>query len=192
MIGLLLIIGAFNASATSSIAMPVTFSWEASEGVTASLSIECDNKKIGFWHSPSAKIFKCGEKIDTMPIVHHIDLRPQDLEIKTTVLFTLNIQKDYRNIPEQKSLTIDFYPHGFEEEKIGAMFTRDLFYGMQNDPEIRELQGFLKSLKIYNGPITGNFYGLTLKGVKSFQRKYKINPTGFVGPLTRRKLNELV
>ncbi len=185
------IISLFTASATSSIALPVTFAWEASDGVTASLSIECEDKKIGFWHSQSSKIFKCGEKIDSLPITSRIDLRPQDMSYKTTVLFILRIQKDYRNLPEEKSLTVDFYPQGFDETKFGA-FTHDLFYGMENDPEIRELQTLLKSLKLFNGKASGNFYDLTLKAVKAFQKKYKINPTGFIGPATRKKLNELI
>jgi hypothetical protein len=38
---------------------------------------------------------------------------------------------------------------------------------------------------------TGNFYSITLRGVKCFQEKYGIPDTGYVGPMTRAKLNEL-
>lgn len=190
MIGLFLIISSFSASATSSIAQPVTFSWEANEGVTASISIECEDKKISFWNSQSWKFFKCGEKIDSMPIVHHIDLRPQDVDFRTRVLFILRIQKDYKNLPEERALVVDFYPYGFDPSLMG-LFTRDLFYGLENNPEVRELQSVLKSLKLFKGKITGNYYNLTVKAVKAFQKKYKLKQTGGVNKETRVKLNKL-
>ena len=37
---------------------------------------------------------------------------------------------------------------------------------------------------------TGNFYSLTLKAVKEYQKSVSITPTGFVGPLTRAKINQ--
>lgn len=190
MIGLILVISSFTASATSSIAQPVTFSWEANDGVTASISIECEDRKIGFWENQVGKIIKCGEKIDSMPIVHHITLRAQDVNFRTRVLFILRIQKDYRNLPEEKPLIVDFYPAGFDPALMGV-FTRDLFYGLENNPEVRELQSVLKSLKLFKGKITGNFYELTRKAVMAFQKKYKLKQTGGVNKETRVKLNKL-
>lgn len=78
-------------------------------------------------------------------------------------------------------------------------FTVDLKYG-DVGPEVKALQDIL----IYEGllPVgynTGNFYGLTLKGVKNYQLKYKTEiltpigltlPTGYVGKMTRAKLNQ--
>lgn len=82
-------------------------------------------------------------------------------------------------------------------------FERDLFYGMQG-PEVRCLQEFLKAQgpEIYpEGLVTGNFLELTKAAVIRFQEKYAAEilaslgfakGTGFVGPLTRAKINELL
>jgi len=81
---------------------------------------------------------------------------------------------------------------------------KNLYYGLINDPQVRCLQQFLKSQgsEIYpEGLVTGNFLNLTKKAVIRFQEKYKdeiLKPlglekgTGFVGPLTRNKINQLL
>mgnify|MGYP000635407757 CR=1 FL=1 len=83
---------------------------------------------------------------------------------------------------------------------------RNLYYGLMNDPEVRCLQEFLKSQgpEIYpEGLVTGYFGPLTLSAVKRFQQKYwkeilapwgltQNQPTGFVGPTTRAKINQLL
>ena len=77
-------------------------------------------------------------------------------------------------------------------------FTNDLYYGMRND-EVKILQKCLATEKDSNGylfPIyqtcTGYFGGITLAAAKRFQLKYNIEPVlGYVGPLTRAKLNQL-
>jgi len=67
-------------------------------------------------------------------------------------------------------------------------FTNTLQIGMQG-PSVIELQKRLKEERLYNGPITGYFGPLTEAAVKSYQKKYGINPTGIVGPITRDRLN---
>ena len=58
---------------------------------------------------------------------------------------------------------------------------------------VTELQKFLQAQGVYDGPITGNFYSLTLNGVKAFQTQEGISPvSGFFGPLTRARANELL
>jgi hypothetical protein len=83
-------------------------------------------------------------------------------------------------------------------------FEQDLYFGLKNDPRVKCLQQFLKSQgpEIYpEGLITGNFLNLTKLAVVRFQEKYKdeiLTPlglnsgTGFVGPLTRAKINQLL
>jgi len=80
----------------------------------------------------------------------------------------------------------------------------NLYYGMVNNQEVRCLQEFLKTqgAEIYpEGLITGNFLSLTKKAVIRFQEKYAqevLTPlglekgTGFVGPLTRNKINQIL
>ena len=69
-------------------------------------------------------------------------------------------------------------------------FERDLEFGMQNDTDVTKLQEFLTDEGLYSGPITGNFFSLTLKAVKKFQTREGIAPAaGYFGPKTRAKVN---
>ena len=82
--------------------------------------------------------------------------------------------------------------------------TQDLYFGMEDNLEVRCLQEFLKSLgsEIYpEGLVTGNFYTLTEKAVIRFQEKYPeeilvpwglATGSGYVGSTTRAKINELL
>lgn len=73
-----------------------------------------------------------------------------------------------------------------------AAFDADLRYG-SSGAEVFELQEFLTAQGVYTGPITGNFYSLTLAAVKAFQSKENVSPaSGFFGPLTRAKANTLL
>ncbi len=89
------------------------------------------------------------------------------------------------------------------EENLCQKFEENLFYGLTNDNNVKCLQEFLKSQgpEIYpEGFVTGNFLSLTQAAVIRFQEKYTleiltplelIKGTGFVGPETRAKINEL-
>lgn len=73
-----------------------------------------------------------------------------------------------------------------------AAFDTDLRYGSSGSP-VLELQEFLTAQGVYTGPITGNFFSLTLAGVQLFQAREGIQPTsGFFGPLTRARANILL
>lgn len=66
-----------------------------------------------------------------------------------------------------------------------AALDTNLKYG-STGPSVTELQEFLTSQGVYSGPISGNFYALTLAGVKAFQTKQNISPvSGYWGPLSR-------
>ena len=105
------------------------------------------------------------------------------------------------------------------EEISCQRFEANLFYGLVNDERVKCLQEFLASPlacgeKIYPAPfdskrcgiypeglVTGNFLNLTRAAVIRFQEKYAaeiLTPlglekgTGFVGPSTRAKINELM
>lgn len=71
-------------------------------------------------------------------------------------------------------------------------FERDLRFGLQGNSDVTKLQEFLADRGLYSGPITGNFFSLTLKAVKKFQTQENIKPaSGYVGAKTREKLNQL-
>ena len=81
-----------------------------------------------------------------------------------------------------------------EQMKPQHNFKKDLHYGMQRDPEVVKLQECLAYLKFFPSDVdfTGNFYSITRTAVKAFQTANDIEPVkGYVGPLTRAKLNEL-
>lgn len=68
-----------------------------------------------------------------------------------------------------------------------AALDANLKYG-SSGVAVTELQEFLKDQQVYTGPVTGNFYSLTLSAVKAFQKKEGIFPiSGFWGPLSRTK-----
>lgn len=70
----------------------------------------------------------------------------------------------------------------------------NLYVGVVNKMEVTCLQQFLKreGTEIYpEGLITGNFGNLTKSAVIRFQKKHGIIQTGFVGPITRAKINAL-
>jgi peptidoglycan hydrolase-like protein with peptidoglycan-binding domain len=82
-------------------------------------------------------------------------------------------------------------------------FDQDMSYGLSGD-QVRALQLFLaiQEPEVYpEGLVTGHFYGLTRQAIIRFQEKYAdyiLAPaglsqgTGYVGPKTREKLNELL
>lgn len=70
----------------------------------------------------------------------------------------------------------------------------DFGFGATGD-NVRCLQGFLKQqgVEIYpEGLLTGNFGNLTKQAVIRFQQKHGIPGTGFVGPITRAKINQML
>lgn len=68
----------------------------------------------------------------------------------------------------------------------------NLYHGLRSNSDVRFLQMALnKEELLAEDYITGNFFNLTLNSVKEFQKKYGIENTGFVGPLTRGQLNKI-
>ena len=69
-------------------------------------------------------------------------------------------------------------------------FQNNLYYGLTNSTDVKQLQEFLTDQGDYSGPITGNFFSLTLTGVKHFQSRLLISPvSGYFGILSRTQAN---
>ncbi|MFH1178286.1 MAG: peptidoglycan-binding domain-containing protein, partial [bacterium] len=68
-------------------------------------------------------------------------------------------------------------------------WSRDLQIGSPYLEDVKSLQTALTKEGVYSGEITGGFYNQTYWAVQAFQQKYGINSTGYVGALTREKLN---
>ncbi|MFA5080311.1 MAG: peptidoglycan-binding domain-containing protein [Candidatus Paceibacterota bacterium] len=71
------------------------------------------------------------------------------------------------------------------------IFNNDLSYGMFSNSEVVKLQECLKYLGLFKANNTGGFYGATKAAVIAFQKQYLIPQTGYVGVMTRSKLNEI-
>jgi len=104
--------------------------------------------------------------------------------------------KDYSPI-EAWAVLVDL-PNNWKEllgegkPKPKHFFEKNLYHALRGD-EIKTLQDCLKYLGCFpkDTESTGNFYSVTLKAVKLFQSRYGIPNTGYVGIMTRSKLNEL-
>lgn len=70
-------------------------------------------------------------------------------------------------------------------------WNRDLQIGSPYVSDVSALQTVLTREGLYNDDITGGFYDQTYLAVKRFQTKYGIKSSGYVGAITREKLNEL-
>jgi len=68
---------------------------------------------------------------------------------------------------------------------------RDLQIGSPYSADVTALQTALTKEGVYSGEMTGGFYDQTYLAVKAFQEKYGIKATGYVGYITREKLNTL-
>ncbi len=73
----------------------------------------------------------------------------------------------------------------------GYLWTRNLEVGSTYTNDVTALQTALTKEGVYSREVTGGFYTQTYGDVKVFQTKYGIESTGFVGPVTRAKLNSL-
>lgn len=69
-------------------------------------------------------------------------------------------------------------------------FSRDMQLGSKLSPDVLELQKVLVARTLLTSDnATGYFGQMTLSAVKNYQALVNINPTGYVGPATRAKLN---
>ncbi len=75
---------------------------------------------------------------------------------------------------------------------LAGGFDRDLEFGMQNNSDVIKLQELLTDEGLYSGPISGNFFSLTLKAVKKFQAREKIKASGYFGLKTRTRANAIL
>lgn len=70
-----------------------------------------------------------------------------------------------------------------------ASINTNLYYGLGENSDVKQLQEFLIDKGFLTGNATGNFYSLTLKAVKAYQASAGISPTGYVGSITRGAIN---
>ncbi len=75
-----------------------------------------------------------------------------------------------------------------------VVFSNNLYWNMgeSGTSEVKLLQQFLLEQKLYSGEITGNYFSRTYKAVVKFQMQNGVTPSGYFGPLTRKKANEII
>ncbi len=89
------------------------------------------------------------------------------------------------------SVTSSNSPQSQGTNNFHYVWNRYLQIGSAYPDDIIALQTALAREGVYTGEKTGGFYNQTFVAVKSFQQKYGIEATGFVGSATRSKLNAL-
>ena len=72
---------------------------------------------------------------------------------------------------------------------VNASLNTNLYYGLQQNSDVTQLQNFLHDKGFLTANATGNFYSLTINAVKKYQASRNINQTGYVGILTRIAIN---
>lgn len=70
-----------------------------------------------------------------------------------------------------------------------ASIDANLRYGAKGT-QVTELQKFLINKGFLSGQASGSFFSLTQKAVAAYQKSISLPTTGFVGPMTRVKINE--
>ena len=79
----------------------------------------------------------------------------------------------------------------YAEEEVA--FSRDLYFGLKNQPETKHLQEFLQREGYYQGLITGDFFASTRGALIAFQEKKAVYPArGYFGPVTRALVNKMI
>jgi hypothetical protein len=78
-------------------------------------------------------------------------------------------------------------PAEVDESVLNSLVLQNLEYGDEGD-QVRALQTKLRTLKMYDGSVTGTFDDDTLAAVMRFQFEHDLPVTGNVGPATRDAL----
>lgn len=73
---------------------------------------------------------------------------------------------------------------------LAAEFETNIKFGMKHR-DVTKLQEYLTDEGLYSGPISGNFFSMTLRAVKAFQTREGLPASGYVGPMTRARLNQI-
>lgn len=99
--------------------------------------------------------------------------------------------KDYKTFSHDGIVFTDVPNKLIEEAQATAYKFEKNMRGGDKNYDVQKLQERLRDEGFYNYPeVTGYFGDITVKAVKDYQTAKKISPvSGFVGPLTREKLN---
>ena len=190
----------FGISATSSLDATSTLpcgTYAFSNNLPATSSVYLSFKNTGYGPAGfSARIipFLSNNTYDTTSSFDfRLDILQEDVSVpvQVSVVQPLPAPSPATLAPVPATSTAVFPPSApTAKSSFVYTFLKPLYFGLENDPDVRALQQILALEGVYSGPVTGNYYNLTVLGVKKFQEKYGISQLGNVGPATRAKLNE--
>lgn len=102
-------------------------------------------------------------------------------------IFAVTVEELQAQIEALKARIAELLP----PEEI--QFNRDLYFGMRNDADVKRLQEFLIAKNFLDsGSNTGNFFSLTKSALSRYQVSVGLPGTGYFGPLTRAKINQII
>ena len=158
--------------------------WNVDGGSRLAVGIDCEQGTIRMKNPAGKYPYDCGEVLNfsSGQGTYALALEPIDNQSWATVLFTLSLFDGGGARADAKSFSVGFNPNKH-------IFNRDLYFGLVDDKDVKELQKTLTAAAFYSGPVNGNFFKLTLAAVKKYQEKYGVKKTGFVGAITRTVLN---
>ena len=73
-------------------------------------------------------------------------------------------------------------------------FPSNFGYGSNDEVtygKVSELQEFLRIHGYYQGKLTGYYYSKTKEALRMYQKENNILPTGLLGPITRKHMNQV-
>jgi hypothetical protein len=111
--------------------------------------------------------------IITVPLVPHAPV--QDISNPVTILPAITVINDTVSVP----------PTSLPPATISILKP-----GLVANVQVKDIQQKLKDLKIFNGPVSGNYGLLTKAAVKKFQKDNNLKVDGIVGPKTLYVINK--
>lgn len=124
-----------------------------------------------------------------------VQAQTNQTDIQSIIQQIQSLQTQLKALQEKVSVSV---PPTISEKPIEniqqniPIFNRNLYFGLRKDSDVTDLQEFLTDQGYYAGPITGNYFLLTVQAVKKFQSVNGINPTGYFGFLSRAVANKIV
>ena len=164
----------------------VLLEWNLSGGARSLLEIDCETGKIDVKDPALSFFHQCGTALNynSGQGTYALALYPKNNQQWANVLFSLSLLNNDGIVADKKSFSVGFQPTKY-------FFDKDLYFGLINNEGVRALQSLLNKLNLYQGPVNGNFFAMTLSAVKKYQKENGLKNTGFVGLFTRKALNQL-
>ena len=166
-----------------------------SETIALTIIPIAQNKTAGFLGVEPSRMFSwtASTKQETSIIIPSLPPQKKPISEMTRTEILARITEIQQVIVQLQALLSQLLHSG------GAVscqsISQDLFFGLKNNSQVMCLQEFLKNQgsSIYpEGIVSGNFFSATQQAVIRFQEKYAIQGTGFVGPITRAKINAMI